>query len=472
MLNHASIHEEATAVKLTRIRFFSALTALMVCMGCVCSALADHEVILPYPKELQIAMETETWTTKDGREATVDIPTTCQPSVNALLRETVQELWDELEAHAGEGELLLMTATYRVSGESWAGFFFTGRSVQTGRSEHNSYDTEETTYLCYRTLSFDLQDGAPLRMADVFPENSSVFAKIGQAAREQLEAYYADLPRNDEAVARLTKAEAIADMAFLPSAGRFLLTFPLWEALEGKRQLVQLSLMYADYQDLMVAEAQRQTDNSARPILALTFDDGPSLYPTKTLLRNLDRYGASATFFCVGTQLQKWPDVVRRELDAGHAVGSHTMKHTYAYLVNSYKRLVEDREEVLATHAELLGVEPFLFRAPGGSIDRYRDHDVGWPLIQWRTSAGDTGNNTMNALVRHVTNQAKDGYIILMHDIYKKTTNGAEGFLAEFVQRGFMMATVEELMSIHQITIEPNVAYYDAYSEPERKEEQ
>ena len=133
--------------------------------------------------------------------------------------------------------------------------------------------------------------------------------------------------------------------------------------MDGKWQLVQVPLLYRDYREFMIAEAERQTDNSARPIIALTYDDGPVLNVTRTLLRNLDRYGASATFFCVGTQVEKWPDMARRELDYGHTVGSHTMDHTYAEDVHAASQLLQDREQVLALHAAQVGPEPVLFRA-------------------------------------------------------------------------------------------------------------
>ena len=257
----------------------------------------------------------------------------------------------------------------------------------------------------------------------------------------------------------LANADKLPDLPFLPCAGRFLLTFPLEGAISGKHQLVQVPLLYRDYREFMIAEADRQTDNSARPIIALTYDDGPVLNVTRTLLRNLNRYGASATFFCVGTQVEKWPDMARRELDCGHTVGSHTMEHAYAEDIHDASLLLKDREQTLALHAAQVGPEPVLFRAPGGNYAKYQKHGIGWPLIQWSSSAGDTGKNTERQLARHLTANAEDGSILLLHDIYMKTAVSAEEYLAEFYQRGFLTATVEELLSLAGMEPEADEVY-------------
>ena len=446
-------------MKATLLRRAAAwVAALVFLLPCV-PAHAGHDVVLPFPEELTIRMETESWTAADGRQAEADLPVTCQESVNQALRAALEEIWQELQAHSSPDEVLELSSTFRVSGESWAGFLFMGRAIRLGRSRNDTFDTEETVYLTSRVFSFDLLDGAPLTLYDVFPEGSIVWQRISQAIEECFARYYPETLHDGEATRMLANADKLPDLPFLPCAGRFLLTFPLEGTVDGKWQLVQVPLLYRDYREFMIAEADRQTDNSARPIIALTYDDGPVLNVTRTLLRNLDRYGASATFFCVGTQVEKWPDMARRELDYGHTVGSHTMDHTYAEDVHAASQLLQDREQVLALHAAQVGPEPVLFRAPGGNYAKYQKHEVGWPLIQWSSSAGDTGKNTERQLARHLTANAEDGSILLLHDIYMKTAVSAEEYLAEFYQRGFLTATVEELLSLAGLEPEPNEVY-------------
>ena len=438
------------------------LAALVLFFPCA-SARAGHDVVLPFPEELTIRMETEVWTAADGRQAEADLPVTCQESVNQELRAALEQLWQEIQAHSSPEETLELSSTFRISGESWAGFLLTGRAIRLGRSRNDTFDTEETVYLTSRVFSYDLLDGAPLTLYDVFPEGSIVWQRISQAIEECFARYYPETLHDGEAIRTLANADKLPDLPFLPCAGRFLLTFPLEGALEGaingKHQLVQVPLLYRDYREFMIAEADRQTDNSARPIIALTYDDGPVLNVTRTLLRNLNRYGASATFFCVGTQVEKWPDMARRELDCGHTVGSHTMEHAYAEDIHDASLLLKDREQTLALHATQVGPEPVLFRAPGGNYAKYQKHEIGWPLIQWSSSAGDTGKNTERQLARHLTANAEDGSILLLHDIYMKTAVSAEEYLAEFYQRGFLTATVEELLSLAGMEPEADEVY-------------
>ena len=213
----------------------------------------------------------------------------------------------------------------------------------------------------------------------------------------------------------------------------------------------------------MTEDAQLQTDNSHRPMVCLTYDDGPDRVQTHTLLRNLDTYGASATFFVLGKSISRFPELGRRELDRLHTVGSHTFEHKYEYQM-TVSQLRQDREMCMEAHLAYLGVEPVLFRAPGGSYKRYVENEVGWPVILWNNSCGDTGDNNMNQLARHVITIADDGDFILLHDIKEKTVKGTALFLEALTQEGFLFATVDEVLYLHGIVPQPNQAYYSVFS--------
>ncbi len=431
-----------------------------------CFARAEEATAPPYPEELRISIRTETRQTADGADTEVDFPVTCNDEVNRRLDASVEALWQEALAHAQAGDVVEMTATYRVSGTSWAGFLLMGRVIRLGESDNRSYVTQDTVYLGYDVQSYDMATGAALTLADVFPQDSPAWQSVCKLAEEALRGYYPDQARDEQAVAALCGETALRAMPFLPCAGRLMLTLPLESTLPEHRQLVQASLPYPDFCAQMTEAAAAQTDNSARPIIAITYDDGPMHKYTQLVLRNLARYGASATFFCIGESVQMWPDIVRRELDYGHTVGSHTMEHRYAWKVDS-KYMRQDRVDCLTIFGELLGKEPWLFRAPGGGYEKYINHQIGWPLIQWGSSAGDTGNNKVKALAAHVVANAQNGRIVLMHDIYAKTAEGTALFLQELTDQGYMFATVDELMYLHGVTPQPDTVYADAFGPAE-----
>ena len=105
-----------------------------------------------------------------------------------------------------------------------------------------------------------------------------------------------------------------------------------------------------------------------------------------------------------------------------------------------------------------------LFRPPGGNSDRYVKYEIGWPIILWNESAGDTGNNTRTQLVNRIIQIVDDGDIVLMHDIRKKTADGTAYFLEELTRQGYLFATVDEMLYLHGISIQPNTLYRSVYS--------
>ena len=447
-------------------RFGKRLLALwmMICLLPVL-AVAEEEAAPSYPaypEKLQIAVEYETWTAENGLTTEAGIPVTCRRDVNKVLRRAQQELWQETLKHAAETDEVEMMATFRVSGEDWAGFLLTGRVVrEINVKGGNDYD--ETVYLTHRVFTYDMRTGTALTLADVFPQDSEAWGMIAQEAEKQMRAFYADEVHNEEAITAWCSRENLSGLSFLPCAGRLLVQAPLWTVVEGRNQLVSINLYYPDYRSYMTEAALQQTDNSHRPIVAVTYDDGPSKFQTPKIRRHLATYGASATFFIVANKMLGLADGVRSAMDYGHSVGSHTYDHVYEYQVG-IKTLRENRQMCLDVHREKLGIEPLLFRAPGGHCEKYVEAEIGWPIILWSYSAGDTGNNTAKQLANRIITGSQDGDILLMHDIRDKTVEGSETFLREMTKMGFMFATVEELLYLYGYEIEPNMVYHSGYT--------
>ncbi len=439
------------------------IIALLFCS--VFPAYAQDLEPTPYPDALKITIAKEEWTDDAGTTYQVSVPVTALENVNQQLRQAQEQLWQDAMQHSGEDLTVEMKATYRISGDKWAGFFLTGRVMRYFKTPDISYEQEQTMYLCYDMLTFDMETGNPLTLADVFPEESEAWAQIEALVSEKLNAYYPDEEKNQEAIDALSNPERLMSCSFLPSAGRLLIAAPLWEVCPDHWQIVHTILPYPDFRPMMTEDAFAQTDNSHRPIIAITYDDGPVNTNTKTVLDFLNDFGASATFFCIGRSVAMWPDVVRHEMDDGHTVGSHTYKHKYDYQVNE-QYLIDDRIQCRQIHQDLTGLAPELFRAPGGNFDKYLAKKIGWPIILWRFSAGDTGNNNAYQLASRIVYNSKNGDIILMHDIHRKTARGTGMFLEELAAKGFLFATVDELLYLHGITPQPDTVYYSAFMEP------
>jgi peptidoglycan-N-acetylglucosamine deacetylase len=153
--------------------------------------------------------------------------------------------------------------------------------------------------------------------------------------------------------------------------------------------------------------------------VALTFDDGPWPYSTEQILAILTRHQAPATFFVVGRQVQRYPELVRRELAAGMALGSHSYSHP-----QSFDRLppARIRAEIARGRRTLrpLGVHPVGFRPPGGAASpavaaatqAFGDRTVLWSVdpADWQPGV------TPRQLVQRVLAAARPGAIVLLHD--------------------------------------------------------
>ncbi len=434
-----------------------------VCLICLCAlclpVLAAAEPYEhPFPEALQVRVETRTRALTGGASVNVDIPVTCLEPVNQALSDAADAVFAAVEPYACTR--FDMLATYRVSGTKWAGFLILGRAVTESPGENEAITVETTDAMAYELQTYDMETGAALTLLDVFAQDSAAWPLIQDAAVRLLQSYYPDEPRSQAVLQGMAAREALEKSAFLPCAGQLLVPFALQELLPDHPQIAFLKLPYPDYRALMRPQAMLQTDNSTRPMIALTMDDGPSRMVTGEILTGLARYGASATFFCVGTAVTRQPDLVRREMDFGHTVAAHSMTHENPW-EQSLSDMLAEVDEQKALYTAVTGLPVSLLRPPGGDLKTFEYRQIGWPLIHWTKSLSDTGAGNARELAWRVIRGAQHGDIFLMHDIREKTAQAVPLFLEALIERGFMFATVDELLYLNGVTPQPNVAYYD-----------
>lgn len=230
----------------------------------------------------------------------------------------------------------------------------------------------------------------------------------------------------------------------------------------------------------MTEEPATEEPTTAKPkyspsdkLIALTFDDGPRSSTTNRVLDLLERSGGVATFFLVGYNIPDNAEVIKRAAAMGCSIGNHTKDHkiltkcsadTIKAQVNGVNSLLRD-----------MGIEPTLFRAPGGAFKGVKDQ-IGMPLIQWSIDTEDwkykdashKGRSAeertadLNRIADMVFSQAKGGSIVLMHDIYDFTADLCEIVIPGLVERGFKLVTVDQLFEAYGEKLENGVVYYSA----------
>jgi len=155
------------------------------------------------------------------------------------------------------------------------------------------------------------------------------------------------------------------------------------------------------------------------PQVALTFDDGPDPVWTPRILEILERHGVPATFFVLGSQAERHPDVVRQVAAAGHEVGVHGYRHRVPALLG-LRATLQDVGATVRVLTEILGRPPRYFRPPWGIFNlwtglaarRYNLFPVVWSLYVSEWSRSTTAHSIYVDAMRH----AQPGTVILLHD--------------------------------------------------------
>ena len=202
-----------------------------------------------------------------------------------------------------------------------------------------------------------------------------------------------------------------------------------------------------------------------KPMVALTFDDGPGAY-TPQVLDALEKYGVRATFFMVGDGLApSKADTLKRMVELGCELGSHTTDHTNLHNVSTataVKKITDVMDEI----KELTGgYECTLYRPPYGNYTKDIVNTMaskGKYAINWSVDTLDWKNREVAWVTEQATTGIYDGDIILMHDIHKTTVDSVDGIIKSLLSQGFQIVTVSEMMEIRGtvVTDKPVLACY------------
>ncbi|OOG54858.1 polysaccharide deacetylase family protein [Polaromonas sp. C04] len=164
---------------------------------------------------------------------------------------------------------------------------------------------------------------------------------------------------------------------------------------------------------------------AARGEIALTIDDGPDPQVTPAVLDLLERHGAKATFFCIGTQAARYPELCRDIVRRGHAIENHSQTHGYGFALQGPRGFLRELQTAQQTLTAITGRPPVFFRAPAGLRNPFLDpvlQRLGLQLASWSRRAYDTRNGNAQAVLRILTRSLHAGDILLLHDRHAALT--------------------------------------------------
>ncbi len=186
----------------------------------------------------------------------------------------------------------------------------------------------------------------------------------------------------------------------------------------------------------------------------LTFDDGPSEENTMKILDVLKEENVKATFFVVGENVEKHPEVAKRIVEDGHTIGIHCYNHSYDNLYESAESYLADFEKAKQVVYEVTGVEAWCFRFPGGSINSHNEEIYeeiieemtkrGYIYFDWNASLEDAVKKTTpEQLIQNAKESTlqRKRVVMLAHDIVYNTTLCLEELLKAFPEYEFLPIT-------------------------------
>lgn len=184
--------------------------------------------------------------------------------------------------------------------------------------------------------------------------------------------------------------------------------------------------------------------------ISLTFDDGPTAF-TNEFLDLLKSHNAKATFFCIGIQIEKHPDIIKRILEEGHSIGNHTMHHFNSFGFLNTKQIVQEINSFDRELVEFIPLKTKLFRPPFGVTNpsvakavKETKHQV----IGWNNRSLDTVLEDEIKIFERVRSKLHPGDIILMHDTSLKTLKALEMILVYMDEHNLQSVTVGKLLNL------------------------
>ncbi len=254
------------------------------------------------------------------------------------------------------------------------------------------------------------------------------------------------------------------DNAYLDLNGLTFLFAP-GELLPVRYGTQRVTLPYLQVGDLLAVDSPIVNDNKrhidpTKPMVALTFDDGPSEF-TYQILDALETYGGRATFCMVGTRLGEFSNVVKAVVAQQSEIASHTWNHkklTELSAASAKKQISQVNDRVM----EIAGYRVTVLRPPYGTTNtRVRNvcKELGMTIAFWTVDTEDWITRDADKTYNRILQGAGPGVIILCHDIYESTAEAAVRAIPELIQNGYQLVTMSELLSFHKDGPVPGTVY-------------
>jgi peptidoglycan/xylan/chitin deacetylase (PgdA/CDA1 family) len=210
--------------------------------------------------------------------------------------------------------------------------------------------------------------------------------------------------------------------------------------------LIGSSLISSNYHVKAFCNNPSETEKK----IVITFDDGPSPY-TLEVLDLLKKYNTKATFFCIGKNIEVYPEIVKQIIAEGHLVGNHSYSHSPFFDFYNAKKITEEIQQTDILLKKYISKKTNFFRPPYGvttpSIRRALKI-TGHKVIGWNIRSLDGGTKNQNLIFNRIIKRISPGGIVLLHDTASHSVLVLEQFLQFLQNQNYQVVSVEELLNL------------------------
>lgn len=204
---------------------------------------------------------------------------------------------------------------------------------------------------------------------------------------------------------------------------------------------------------------QEPEEETEAPVIALTFDDGPSPEITPALIDELAARRVKASFFVLGKLAEEYPEIIEQMYAAGNEVDIHGWDHQHRLPTLSDGELEAEIFNSRRAVYQATGADPPYLRPPYGAIDKVTAEKIKLPMMLWNLDPRDWELRDAEKLKEYLVEHAFDGAVVILHDQYQPTLEGTLAAVDELLEQGYRFVTLEEYYQHFGIQPEPGQVY-------------
>jgi peptidoglycan/xylan/chitin deacetylase (PgdA/CDA1 family) len=198
-------------------------------------------------------------------------------------------------------------------------------------------------------------------------------------------------------------------------------------------------------EDNRVVETASSLAIEMKKKVAITFDDGPNPDYTEILLAGLKEREVTATFFLIGREAEKYPEIVKKIHEDGHLIGTHSYEHVNLCNLTD-EAAMEQVDKTNQIIYELTGEYPQYIRPPFGNWKKDLDYKTTMMEVLWDVDPTDWATDNAAVIAARVIENVEENDIILLHDASESSVNAAFLIIDELKAEGYVFVTVEEIL--------------------------